>query len=74
MDTLFKTHINVEGKNIAYEVSFHDDHYYFNSLNGEGKNFKIQREEDEWHTKDAIDEMTKSYATDALDKYLLAQH
>ena len=74
MDTLFKTDINVEGKNIGYEVSFHDDYYYFKALNNEGKDFKIQREEDEWHTKDAIDETTKSLATDALDKYLLAQH
>ncbi len=74
MNTIFKTEVPVEGKNISYTVSFYEEAYHFTSVNGNGINFKIAREVDEWHTKDAVDDSIKNAATDALDKYLLSQH
>ncbi len=74
MVSLFKTNILISGKNIPYDVSFHDEQYHFKPLINEGKTFYFRREEDEWHTGDALDETTKIAATDALENYLLSQH
>ncbi len=74
MESLFNTDILIDGQPVAYAVSFHDEQYEFTPHNSKGIFFSLRREEDEWHTNDAITETVKDNAIDALDKYLLSQH
>lgn len=74
MESLFKTDILIDGQPVAYTVSFHDEQYEFIPNNGKGIFFSLRREEDKWHTTDAINETVKNNAIDALDEYLLSQH
>ena len=74
MESLFTTDILIDGQPVAYAVSFHDEQYEFTPDNSNGIFFSLRREEDEWHTNDAINETVKNNAIDALDKYLLSQH
>lgn len=73
MDTLFTTDLNYRGKTETFAVSFHDDQYIFQSLNGTAR-FSIRREEDEWHPIEPIEDQLKNAATDKLESYLLSQH
>ncbi len=74
MESLFTTDILIDGQPVAYAVSFHDEQYEFTPNNSKGIFFSLRREEDEWHTNDAITETVKDNAIDTLDKYLLSQH
>lgn len=73
MDTLFTTELVSKGKTETFAVSFHDDKYIFQALNGSTR-FSIRREEDEWHPVEPIDDQLKNAATEKLETYLLSQH
>lgn len=74
MEPLFKTNLMIDGKASAYEVFFEEDEYRFQPESGTGLQLHLRREQDEWHTNDALNEQTKNEAIDALDDYLLSQH
>ena len=73
MDTLFTTEILKNGKPQTFTVSFHDERYIFKAIEG-NESFSIRREDDEWHSQDALDEATKTAVTEKLEAYLLSQH
>jgi len=73
MDTLFTTDLTYKGKLETFAVSFHEDRYIFQAINGSAR-FSIRREEDEWHTVEPIDDPLRNAATDKLESYLLSQH
>ncbi len=74
MNVLFKTSLEIRGNATTYEVIFENEVYHFQPINEKGLPLRIRREEDEWHSDDAIDAQTKTAATEALDAYLLSQH
>ena len=73
MDTLFTTTINTNSVKETFSVSFNNEQYIFKSSTG-SINFNLRREDDEWHSNDAIDEELKKAAIEKLDSYLLSQH
>lgn len=75
MSTLFTTNLPTHGdRSQTYQVNFHDEAYHFVPEGNDKKEFSFRREEDEWHTDDALAPILRSEAIAALDKYLLAQH
>lgn len=73
MDTLFTTELVYKSQTETFAVSFHDDRYIFQGLDG-SNSFSIRREEDEWHAVEPIDDQLKNAATEKLESYLLSQH
>ena len=74
MEKLFTQQLNVNGTSVSYNVSFHNEAYYFEPATPDAPAFSVSRERDEWMTGDDLSSSLFSAATVALDKYLLSQH
>ena len=74
MNIHFSTDIIINGKPEAYNVIFEQDAYRFMPESGSGDPFILKREDDEWHAEGAINDIAKTQAISALDKFLLSQH
>ena len=74
MNIHFSTDIIINGKPEAYNVIFERDAYHFNPASGSGEQFILKREDDEWHAEGTINDIAKTQAISALDKFLLSQH
>jgi hypothetical protein len=74
MQPLFTTNLNIDGSQKPFEVSFENESYKFSSISGDHMEFKLLREEDEWHCSDQLPDDLKNTAIDILEEYLLKQH
>jgi hypothetical protein len=76
MEFLFTTCLNINDKDITYEVHFDKERYSFlpADLNNNSPAFSFKREHDEWQDQESISPQLKTQAINALENYLLAQH
>ena len=74
MEPLFTADIIVNGEYKLYNVSFHDEHYYFEPEDGTGESFRVKREDDTWKVVASLAEIAQQQAVSALEHYLLSQH
>ena len=74
MNIHFTTDIIIGGRSVAHNVIFENEAYRFQPVDGTGESFLLKREDDEWHMQGQINDIAKSQAVAALEKFLLAQH
>ena len=76
MESLFRTNIRVNDKNVIYQVFFDKEKYIFlpEANDKEQPSFSFKREHDEWHETELIAPDLKKQAIQVLERYLLAQH
>ncbi|RYY90615.1 MAG: hypothetical protein EOO15_01835 [Chitinophagaceae bacterium] len=74
MEHLFKTQLTIEGQSRNYDVFFADDDYHFKSLDGNGPEILLRREQDEWHPQSKQSDALTQTCIGLLDTYLLSQH
>ena len=76
MESLFRTNIRVNDKNVIYQVFFDKEKYIFlpAANDKEQPSFSFKREHDEWHDQESVSPQLKNQAINALENYLLAQH
>jgi len=75
MEHLFKTAMEVEGKQIPFEVVFDHERYIFQP--GEGSQlgeFTLERTHDVWKDEGDLAPGLRQQAVDALERYLMKQH
>ena len=74
MEPLFTADVIIEGQNKLFNVTFHDEQYYFSPEDGDGQPFSIKRENDEWKITGTLAPVAQQQAVSALEHYLLSQH
>jgi hypothetical protein len=76
MEELFIASIDINGKNIPYQVVFDHEQYQFQpaEAGSQLQSFFLVRSEDEWKDPSGLPAQIKQQAIEALESYLLRQH
>ena len=75
MEHLFSTDLNIDGRDIRYNVMFENEQYVFRPDNDqEHPSFSLKREADSWQGMETLDPSLRQIAITSLEAYLLAQH